>query len=77
MVLWSFLTLGALGELWLETNLLYPLLGFLSKSLDLHVAILHYQANIEAQFGTVCRIGSQMLVAILCLKGFSTHFSTP
>ena len=67
---WLFLTLGALGELWLEIQSLFP------HSLDFHVAILHYKAIIGAQCSFVCRIGSHMLVAVSCLRG-SQHTLQP
>ena len=67
---WLSLTLGALGELWSEIQLLFP------HSLDFHVAILYYEAIIGAQCCFVCRIGSYMLVAVLCLRG-SQHTFQP
>ena len=68
--LWLFPTLGALGELWSEIQSLFP------YSLDFHVAILHYEAIIGAQCSFVCRIGSQMLVAVSCTRG-SRHTLQP
>ena len=61
--LWLFLILGALAELWLEIKSLFP--HSLYLTLPIYITVLILGLNLAS----VCRMCSQMLVAVLCLRG--------
>ena len=67
--LWLSLMLGALGELWLEIQSLFP--HSLYLTLPFYITVLILGLNLAS----VCRMCSHMLVEVLMFERFSAHSS--